>query len=354
MVDHSAHYGLLILDDGDLSPEGYRFVGPDRVLIDRLLWLGAEGHRHTGSPSELDAPTVSPNLVLDVTAGTLPPSTRVYYRHTYVDANDIETTPSDEVWIDTPAQVSAPAAATLAFATTGGVLEPGTYMYVLTAYKDFNDLETTVSPGASIQLPYAGATSTNEITLTMPALPSGADGFNIYRKGPGNVGYRYLASTSAATFDDDGTLTEDQDRPTPTVNTTVSNNSIEIELAEALPATYRWRLYRTLVADEWTSSLLATIGPTTDTYTDTGAGTSVGSPPEVGASPGSPEKVDLTDGLEVQGLLPAAMVEGLPVVLAFIDTAGDPGGYPVLDDDARLSLVNLPGPVLAASVRPYL
>lgn len=358
MVEHTDHYGFVILSDGDLSPEGYAFVGRDRVNMDRLIYLGAEGHRHTGEPSAVNAPTLSPDLTLDVTVGSLPPSTRVYYRHTYVDDDGIETSPSDVVWIDTPAAIAEPGAGTLEFADTGGTLPPGTFMYEFTAYKDFATLETTPGAGASITIPYNGATQTNVITLTLPAVPSGADGLNVYRKDPNGIGYRFLTSIAAGptTFDDDGSIAKDPDRPPPTANTTQSTNSVLVELAEALPATYSWRLYRTFDQDDWGVSFLAQITGPTEDYTDDGAGTSVGEPPTSGSAPGSPDKIILTDGLEVQGILPLNMVAGLPTVWNFIaalGSANQPNGYLALDDAAHVPTENMSGIALVSAARTY-
>lgn len=67
-------------------------------------------------------------------------------------------------------------APTLTTATTGGTIPPGTYWAGYT-WKDAAG-ETQVSPAASIVVP--AGTVTNTITVTAPALPTGATGINAY------------------------------------------------------------------------------------------------------------------------------------------------------------------------------
>lgn len=319
MTEYTDHYGLSRLTEDDLSVDSFKFSDGDRILIDRLLYLGAEGHHHTGGTASDDAPDLSPNLTLSTSTGSIPAGTRVYYKYTYVDGDGLETTASPESWIDTPSAVAAPAAPDLSTTSTGGTLQPGTYLYLLTAYTDFNDLETTAGTAASISVPYV--TETNVITLDLPILPSGADGFNVYVKGPGNVGYRYLTSinmnvaTPPTEFEDDGGYNKDCDRPPPTSNLTTSTNSVLVDLPETLPLGFQWRLYRTYNTGDYTNSLLTTT--TAADYTDLGGATTVGEPPPVGAAVGSPEKVLLTGAAEVQGVLPLANVIGFPYHFTF-------------------------------------
>lgn len=329
------HYGLQRLTDDDISENSFKFSDADRVAIDRLLYLGAEGHRHTGGAASSDAPTLGPTVQLVTSSGSIPSSRRVYYKYTYVDGDGLETTESPEVHVDTPAAISSPAAPTLATTTTTGTLNPGSYYYALSAYQSFDDLETVVGTAAYIAVPYT--TATNKNTLTLPTLPSGATGFNVYRKGPANVGYRYLASTTSSSFVDNGSYTEDPDRPVPSTNSTTSTNSVVLTLPGATPALpvigWSWRIYRTYVTGDYTNSLLTTT--TSVTYTDTGAATAVGEPPPVGSAAGSPSKILLTDAAEVQGLLPVAniadfdlevldAVDGFPHVVKFEQSGGPP------------------------------
>ncbi len=327
MSEYTPRFNLLRLTTDDLSEDSFKFSDADRVLIDTLLYMGAEGHHHTGGAASLNAPDTAADLTLDTTTGSIPASTRVYYKYTYVDASGIETSASPESWVDTPSLVAQPAAPGLSTSTTGGTLQPGNYFYALSAYQDFTTVDTTANNPAYISVGYI--TATNTITLDLPVLPSGASGFNVYRRGPQNTGYRYLTSiamdvaTPPTMFVDDGGYIEDQDRPLPTSNNTTSLNSVEVAIPGAtpvLPLGYSWRIYRTYNSGDYTNSLLVT---TTDlTYIDIGAGTSVGQPPSAGSGVGSPSKVLLTDAAEVQGTLPTANIAGFSAAIqTLIDAA---------------------------------
>lgn len=319
--DFTDHYELQRLSTNDLSTNSFKYSEDDRDKIDALLYLGAEGHHHTGLASANNAPTVGPGLTLVTGTGYIPVSTRVYYKITYIDTNAIETTASPESFIDTPAGISIPAAPNVTYVTTGGFLTPGPYFYALSAYQGFDSLETLVGDARYVSIPYS--TNTNVNTVTLPPLPSGASGFNIYRKSPSSVAYRYLASvnmtaaTPPSTYVDTGAIAETQSRPLPTTNTTVIRNSITVAITGAtpsIPSGFSWRVYRTYVAGDYTNSLLATTSPLTTggfgapglsyTYVDLGPVTTVGQPPTQGVTPGTPSKVNLTS--EVQGILPAA------------------------------------------------
>jgi hypothetical protein len=308
-MSYTDHYNLQRLTTDDLSENSFKFSEGDRVLIDALLYAGAEGHHHTGGASTANAPTSAPALTLDTSSGDLPASKRIYYKFTYVDGSGVETTASPESYIDTPSAVAAPAAPVLSTNLTGGTLQPGNYFYILTAYDTFNSLETTGGTAGYLSIPYT--TTTNTITLTMPVLPSGATGFNIYRKGPASSGYRYLTSVTGSSYVDTGSVGETQTRLLPTGNTTTSSNSVEIALPGATPALpgvgYFWRIYRTFVPSDYTNSLLTTTNDVT--FIDTGLATTVGQPPTAGTSIGSPAKIQLTGAAEVQGYLPTGNIE---------------------------------------------
>lgn len=317
------HYGLRKVGPGEtIADNSFQYSSADRDKMDLLLYLGAEAHRHTGGASTLDAPADAPILTLDTTSGAIPAGTTVRYVYTYIDPTGLETVASPEAFIDTPALVDTPSAPTLEYLTTGGTLEPGAYYYILSAYTGATSFETLAENAAYISIPL-GAT-TNLITITLPPLPSGADGFNIYRRKPGNTSYVYLDSvnmnvaTPPTVYVDDGSVDDDDDRRLPVANTTDSANSITVTLTDPLPAGYSWRIYRTYVADDWTNSVLATLTGD-DELIDTGTGTAVGQPPESGVSPGNPTKIDLNDGAEVQGVVALANSTGLYPVEFYFD-----------------------------------
>lgn len=326
MAGSTDHYGLITLEGGEsLSTNGYQFTNADRQRIDQLLWLGAEGHHHTGAVGSIQEPASGPTLTLQTTGGSIPAGTRVYYRISYVDSNGLESVSSAESFIDTPDPIDSPGAPSLAYSTTGGVLAPGVYYYALTAYVDASIAETMVGPTTYIQVPIT--THTNLVTLTLPSLPAGATGFNVYRRAPGQTKYFYLASvdmtvaTPPLTYVDSGSVEEDCDRSLPTKNSTNSSNSVIVTHSGATPAVpvgYTWKVYRTYVNTNWQNSLLAWVVEyvsesstiITPTYTDVGASTTTGSPLDISQVTDSPSRVLLTNGAEVQGALPGAMVGG--------------------------------------------
>lgn len=321
------HFGLLRMRPGEsFAQNDGQFLDADRVTIDRELYF-ARVHRHDGEAAVDASPEDPPDLELDTDAGQIPAGTRVYYRYSLVDENDAETAASPQAFVDTPAAIAIPGAVVPATFTTGGTLLAGTYFYVLSAYTDDPSEETRAQNFANIPVPIT--TSTNRIVLTLPSLPAGATGFNVYRRRPGAHQYFYLDSidmsvaTPPTTYEDDGSVAEDCDRTLPITNSTNSTNSVVVTLpgvTPAVPAGYTWKLYRTYVAGSWAVSLVHHIveetfegsGIITPTYTDTGLATSAGQPLEATTAAASPSKIDLEDGSEVSGRLPMSQVSAFP------------------------------------------
>lgn len=319
MAEKTERFGLQILDAGDsLAEDGYAFTKDDRVLMDRLLELGAETHRHTGVAAEGLA-VDPPQVTLDTTGGAIPAGRRVRYKITLVDENGVETAASDEQIIDTPDPVDAPGAPSLFFSSVGGTHIPGTYYYALTAYQDNITSETKALNTAHLTV--SSSTATNVVTLDLPSLPAGATGFNVYRRKPGSTRYYYLDSidmdvaTPPTQYDDDGSVSEDCGRTVPTTNSTYSTNAITVTYSGATPTIpdgYTWKIYRTFISGNYENSLLAWVveetaensGIITPTFDDVGTGTTTGSPPSVSQATGSPSQIDMTDLTEVQGYLP--------------------------------------------------
>jgi hypothetical protein len=334
MPGTTSHYQLTKLFPGDsFALNNQQYTSSDRDTIDRVLYLGAQGHNHTGvAPTDND-PTSPADLVLDQTQGSLPAGTRVTYVYTYVDPTGAETAPSPESYLDLPSAAATPVGpGATANPGDGNSLPPGGYFYELSAYSGVNTNETPVSPPAYVTLVTVGS-----IDLQLPALPSGADGFNAYRLGPGQATYSYLSSIDMTQpvpptdWLDDGTNTPDPNRVAPSGNTSQATNNITVTLNDPPPTGWpSWNLYRTLVTGQWGNTLVASIsaldgnGNLIITYQDLGLATSIGSPPAGSTAVGSPTKVMLTDGAEVQGVLPQSMIEGgvgtipLPFALTFV------------------------------------
>lgn len=328
MPQYTDRWGLSILGPGDsIQDDGYKFSDSDRRLIDRLLTIAVETHRHTGGTTMDHTPLVGPSLMLQTTGGYMLGGNHYYYCITVTDEFGNESAASPAASIDTPLEINSPQAASPLAITGSGALLPGTYSYATSAYKDANTLETKALSSATIKIPGTG--TQNSVQLTLPDLPLGATGINVYRKVPNGLHYLYLTSvpspTSGQLWLDNGSVDEDCDRSLPSANRTSAENMIYVSYpgaTPAVPAGWSWNVYRTDNPNDWGRSYLATINPqgatpvTPTTYPDTGASTQVGAPPTLSQTIKAPPKVDLAT--EVQGTLPADRVV-IPHVVSFID-----------------------------------
>lgn len=319
-MEFTTHFALIKLAAGEpLSTNDYQALGLDRDTIDQLLLIGASTHKHNGSvaaESSIDVGNRTLALEHFDDNGQMPAGVRAYYMLTLV-VDGLESAPSDPFYIDTPAPVASPASPTLALSTTGGVLLPGNYYYYVTAYTGANTDETKALNGAYINIP--SNTTTNRVTVTFPALPAGATGFNVYRKKPGGVRADYLTTIvgSGPTFIDTGAIEEDCDRTLPTANYTSRMNRVEVTIeGDPVDPGDAWRLYRTYDPNSWSGSRIAELPSTTTMFNDLGlVGTA--SPPVGSVAVPSPTKINLEDGAEVQGRLPQGMVSAFPHVVTF-------------------------------------
>lgn len=320
------------MQGGDsFNEDGYKYTYADRVDMDRKVWIGAEGHRHLGGTIALSTPAAAPTLTRSSSGGLIPAGTRVYYKISLVNSQGQESMASTEAFIDTDAAVVSPNAPTLTFSGLGGALLGGDYYYALAAWKG-TSINETLAP-SSIYISVNSNTGTNKVTLTLPTLPAGANGFNIYRRAPGESRFFYLDSlnigaTPATTYVDNGSVAENCDRTVPNANTTNAQNSIVITYPGAtpiVPAGYTWRIYRSYFNGNYTKSLLVSVVEFTSevtpvitpTYTDVGLSTSPGAPLTTVPTMTNPSKIMLTDGAEVQGTLPPALVAGFPYTIEF-------------------------------------
>lgn len=322
MPELSAHYQLTMLGSGeDFSTNDYAFTGRNIKSIDQKLYLGAEAHHHDGVDSAIPDPVTSLGVELIAGGGNIPGGRTMRYKYTWVDQYGQETAASPEITVTTPSPIAAPTMPTVSFAA-GGTLLPGNYFYALSAWKDANTMESQTGGRAYTSLTFTSGNRT--AVIGFPTLPAGADGFNIYRRSPGSSKFQFLASvdmsiaTPPTEYEDDGTVEEDCNRTTPGRNSTSTSNSIRVTLPGATPVVpdgLTWKVYRTYTINDWDSSLLQWVveetsegsGIITTTILDVGGPTSESSPPIQSEIVGSPEKVILTDGAEVQGTLPPAL-----------------------------------------------
>lgn len=333
MTRYTDRWGFSILGPGDaLQADGYKFSDADRRLIDRLLTFALENHHHSGAAGTDRTPVSGPNLTVANTGGAITSGVRFYYAFTIIDVDGNESGPSPSAYADAPAGVGVPPAPALSFTAGSGSLGPGSYSYVLSAYKGATSLETKATNSAFVTI--TGANPSNEVSVILPARPPGADGFNIYRKSPTGLHYLYLTSVAgSAPLDvwiDNGSISGDCDRSLPSTNTTTNTNAVTVTFPGATPTIpdgFSWRLYRTSDPSNWGRSYLATIGPsgsppsTALTFVDVGTGTQMGGPPSRAQLIGSPPKVLLTNAAEVTGTLPPGL-NVIPTVISFAKAGG--------------------------------
>jgi hypothetical protein len=292
---HTRYFGWnKLVRNASVSEDNYKILGADRDSMDLLMHV-LFNHTHAGgTAASATAPSTAPELLLDHDFGSLPANTRIYYCYTLVDAEGFESPPSPVASTDTPAALGAPNAPVLTPSNTGGTLLPGQYLYVLSAWKDANTFETMAPNQNAITIP-AGSV-TNKITLTLPTLPSGAEGFNVYRRKQSASDWEWLAeidmtvATPPAVFVDDGSWAEDCNRSLPRRNTSNAQNEVTVSLPGATPVVplgHTWKLYRSYINGDFSTSLVHWIveetsegsGVITPSYVDTGIAASDGSPP---------------------------------------------------------------------------
>lgn len=332
MPAYTNHYGLVKLLPGEKgSVDNYAFYTRNLDSIDLKLFGGNEGHHHNGEAGDLADPVIGLSCTLSATPGYIPAGVTVRYRFTWVNAAGEETGPSEETTINTPAPIATPGRPILsAQYDPSGILLGGNYWYILSAWVGNTNQETAGGANAYITLPVPTSNvSPNAVLLTMPTVPAGADGWNIYKRSPGTTTYNFLDSIEAdeLTYLDDGTVALNCNRSAPNGNNTNASYAVDLVLPGAtptIPAGCTWRIYRTYTVNDWDSSYLAWVveetfegsGIIVTTYTDIGTATQVGRYPTQSQISGSPDPVDLTDSAEVQGVLPPGK-NVIPVTINF-------------------------------------
>jgi hypothetical protein len=315
------YFGLTRIGNGEaLSKNGWSFTSEDRVTIDKLFHAMLN-HTHTGDPA-LGNPTNPPTMTALPTGGTLPAATTFYYRASFVDQWGLETAASPEASVTTPNPVGPPTAPAVVVETTLGTVSVGVYSYLI-SYVDLYGGETTPSPMGSVQVTSG---TTNRIRLNLPDLPSGIASINIYRSRPGQTYFYRLGNSTTTTFYDSGS-TEDQTITAPTVNTTNSQNSIQVTIpAGFIPqGCFGWKIYRALSSGGYDGNSLvhwvtegASDTSTTPRimWTDTGDSLLAGFPP--GANSSATTGIQLTMD-QISGALPLGQLpRGAQVYSTFV------------------------------------
>lgn len=304
----SSFYGLQKLEKNDsLSVNDYSFVNRNIDVIDRVMHK-LEDALFSGS-SPISDPSDPPTLEVSTSGGNIPAGRTVRYKITWVDGNGNETAASPEATVTTPAPIARPNQPSLALTSSGGSLLPGNYFYVMSAYVGANTQETPGSVTATLNVRTG---TSNKITVSFPTLPAGADGFNIYRRGPGETQFYYLdtvdmdVATPPSSYEDDGSVAISSSRTPSATNQTYATNKVTITVPGATPSVptgYSWKVYRSFSSGEWTSTLLEWVN--TETYQssgviitfaeDVGNNTRMGMPPEQSSITGDVNRVSAVE-----------------------------------------------------------
>lgn len=322
---------------GALTDDGSKYTGADRLLLDRMLHGLAAGSRHLHEYDAIDEPN-TPTADLG-TSGGLPGGTAYSYVVTYVDTEGLESLPSAEVTVTTPAVLPAPDAPDLDDEDGDGLpldgtLPAGLWFYAVTALRGTE--ESPLSPQISITTVVDGAVS---VLLPAPPVDTSINA-QVWRMSPADIGWTrigVLPFVEGDPFLDDGSVTanlnaDDPLQQPPVTNTGQDIYSVTVTLAvpdQDLATTRRitaWRLYRTETSGAYPAASLVHHVNDLDDPGDTG-------------DPTLPLVITWTDEGDIllDGAPPLASqsLQLAPYVFDVVDTtlpayASYPRGYPLM------------------------
>lgn len=319
---------------GTLTDDGAKFTGADRLALDRHLKALASSTRHQRTTSsELEAG--QPSATVE-NGGGLPGGRTYAYAVALVNEDGLETAVGPEVVISTPDILTAPDEPGVE-EVEGGILPPGLYYFALTALSGIVEGESFSAPGTEESTLSSQVSITLDepagVQLTLPAPPTGALGYQIWRMGSGDVGWTRIAQVTATeddTFTDYGSVpanlnADDPAQAPPATNAGVAIYAITITLAaeDAVLCIDRsisaWRLYRTETPSAYPAAALVHHVVDLDDPYDTGD-TSL---------PLVTSWVDEGDVLTSGAPIIASSLMALaPYVLDVADSEPDPAAYP--------------------------
>lgn len=224
-MDKTQFAGLTRLDPGDpLSLDNSSFQARNPALTDRLLQIGVVTHRHDAH-ARFPNPTSAPSASAVSSGGTIPADLTLTVGYTLNDSEGGETEVAPAVVVSTlPAWNPPDAVLTGEIDYTGGALLAATYHYAIT-WTDGGGGET--APGSYVSVerePGYASGRVNLSGLNDGMVAAGASAWRLYRA-TGGDDFSYLASGTAATYTDDGTVNADCGQHPPDDENSTTNNS---------------------------------------------------------------------------------------------------------------------------------
>jgi hypothetical protein len=335
----SPRFGFVTLNKNDeLSSDDYAFGVRNRLLLDELLTRAVQDHRHTGTPTPT-FPGAPPTVTVNPGGGILPANRSIIYRTALVDQTGQEYVASQPVTVVTPSVVGAPNPPELTQDVGASSLQPGNYVYQITAFTEESTAETVPSK------PFGGTlTDGNMWTLRFPYLPGGATGWNIYRRGPTDPEPIFLMST-AGDVEDNGSVAPQPFRTPPAANTSSSTASVTLDAD--IPPGFTMKIYRNLDQTDWSRSLV--VRTAVMPYIDTGHATQPGQPLARSIAFGGAPRIRF--GSETEGVLPPRLVTHTQLATftftGLVDTGFSPWQWINEYDEARI--ISVRGTVTAAA-----
>lgn len=339
MPNRTPFAGLLRLLAGEpLSTEGYAFSDTDRLVIDRLLQLGARDHRHDEHPALVHSvDPIDPVVALEDTGGTIASDTDIHVGYTLIDALGGETELNATVaMVHTQAGMSDPTQApSLTLDHTSGDLLADTYYYGVTV-TDGAGGESGLSSVATFVVPPGFGNSRLLIAdLDDIVATQGGAGWRLWRQVGGGE-WALIATGVAASIYDTGLMCVDSGvQPPPAggfVSTTNNTSVLKVTIPSAGQPTeaVSFSIYASVDGTFGSPSLLGTY-PAADLGDEkTYASLTLlsGAPPVVTTAYAGANKIDPdTEMLEFPWKRPVASAAALP------DTGNELGDVRLTLDD---------------------
>lgn len=253
-------------------------------LVNRLF-LRLMGHRHGGVNGDFAGAPLPPVAAQTSDPGRLPAGTQIFYRSAVVH-DGVESPASVSTFLTTSSFISPPELAPEAIEvlTSGGDLISGVFVYALTSWVGSPANETRAIAPVTVQLQSIDGNN-QRVSITLPALPAGADGFNIYRRYPNSIETYQIASLTGEQedpyIDSSGSEVVAPFVVLPTTDRSGFRRTVQLTRPTDLEPDDTWRVYRSFDDALWESTYLGSTDG--DTFLDTGAAPNLGAPIE-GAS----------------------------------------------------------------------